>query len=160
MIDKHGYRANVGIVLINKYREVFWGGRIGQPDAWQFAQGGIDENETAEDALYRELYEEVGLAANQVKLLGKTQRWLRYRLPDKYIRFRAKPLCIGQKQKWFLLEVRTAEEDIDFNRSANPEFDRWCWVDYWYPIDHVIEFKSRVYERALKEFKPIVFGRA
>ncbi len=158
MIDKHGYRANVGIVLINKYQEVFWGGRIGQPDAWQFPQGGIDKHETPEDALYRELYEEVGLVANQVKLLSKTKRWLRYRLPGKYRRFYSKPLCVGQKQKWFLLEVCTAETDITFNRSPNPEFDRWCWVDYWYPIKHVIEFKSSVYKRALEEFKPIVFG--
>lgn len=160
MIDKQGYRANVGIVLINKYREVFWAKRIGQLDAWQFPQGGIDKDETPEDALYRELYEEVGLVANQVRLLSKTQRWLRYRLPGKYMRFHSKPLCVGQKQKWFLLEVCNAEQDINFNRLTNPEFDRWRWVDYWYPIKHVIKFKSRVYERALEEFKPIVFGGA
>ncbi len=160
MIDKHGYRANVGIILINKYREVFWGGRVGQPEAWQFPQGGINENETPEDTLYRELYEEVGLEPQHVKLLGKTKRWLTYRLPRKYMRFHSKPLCIGQKQKWFLLEIRGAEEEINFNRVGNPEFDRWKWVDYWYPIGHVIEFKSKVYKHALEEFKPIVFGEA
>ena len=158
MIDKHGYRANVGIILINKHQEVFWGGRIGQPDAWQFPQGGIDENETPEETLYRELYEEVGLTADQVKILGQTKKWLTYRLPRKYMRFHSKPLCIGQKQKWFLLEVQAAEEEINFNRVGSPEFDRWCWVDYWYPVEHVIEFKSKVYKRALEEFKPIVFG--
>ena len=160
MIDREGYRANVGIVLINKYREVFWGKRVGQLDAWQFPQGGIDKDETPEDALYRELYEEVGLVANQVKLLSKTKHWLRYRLPNKYRRFQSKPLCIGQKQKWFLLEVYNAEQDINFNRSANPEFEHWRWVDYWYPIKHVIKFKSQVYEHALEEFKPVVFGEA
>lgn len=160
MIDKHGYRANVGIILINKYREVFWGGRIGQPKAWQFPQGGVDKNEKPEDTLYRELYEEVGLEPQHVKVLGQTKRWLKYRLPRKYMRFHSKPLCIGQKQKWFLLEIRAAEEKINFNRVGNPEFDRWRWVDYWYPIGHVIEFKSKVYKCALEEFKPIVFGEA
>ena len=159
MIDEHGYRANVGIILINKFQEVFWAGRIGEPDAWQFPQGGIDKNETPEDTLYRELYEEVGLKADQVRLLAQTKAWLRYRLPKKYMRFHSKPLCIGQKQKWFLLEAQVAEEEINFNRADDPEFDRWRWVDYWYPIEHVIEFKSKVYRRALQEFKPIVFGQ-
>jgi putative (di)nucleoside polyphosphate hydrolase len=158
MIDKQGFRPNVGIILINKYQELFWAGRIGQEHGWQFPQGGIDENETPEEALYRELYEEIGLQPGDVKVLGQTKGWLRYRLPKKYIRFYSKPLCVGQKQKWFLLELRASEDKINFNCEDDPEFDRWCWVDYWYPADHVISFKQKVYKKALEEFKPIVFG--
>ena len=158
MIDKQGYRPNVGIILINKYQELFWAGRIGQEDGWQFPQGGIDEDETPEQALYRELHEETGLTADDVKLLASTKGWLRYRLPKKYMRFYSKPLCIGQKQKWFLLELRASEDKINFNCEGSPEFDRWRWVDYWHPVDNVISFKRKVYKNALEEFKPIVFG--
>lgn len=159
MIDKQGYRANVGMILINKYQEVFWGGRIGQPDAWQFPQGGVDQDEEPIEAMYRELHEEVGLKRDDVRVLGETKKWLRYRLPHRFIRRHSRPLCIGQKQKWFLLELVADEDKIDFNVAGHPEFDRWCWVDYWHPVDHVIKFKRRVYLKALKEFKPIIFGR-
>lgn len=158
MIDKQGYRSNVGIILINKYQELFWAGRIGQEDGWQFPQGGIDEGETPEQALYREMHEEIGLEPDDVKMLGETKGWLRYRLPKKYMRFHTKPLCVGQKQKWFLLELRAPEEKIKFDCEEKPEFDRWRWVDYWHPVDHVISFKQKVYKKALEEFKPIVFG--
>jgi putative (di)nucleoside polyphosphate hydrolase len=158
MIDEQGFRSNVGIILLNKYQEVFWAGRIGQPAAWQFPQGGVNENETPEEALYRELYEEVGLLPEHVRLLGKTKSWLRYRLPKKYLRRDTKPLCIGQKQIWFLLELLADESDIQFNLTKSPEFDRWTWVEYWHPVENVIPFKRRVYQRALTEFKTIVFG--
>ena len=159
MIDEQGYRANVGMILINKFQEVFWAGRTGQPDAWQFPQGGIDEGETPEEALYRELYEEVGLRPSDVRLLGQTKSWLTYKLPKKYMRFYSKPLCVGQKQKWFILEFIGDESSINFNLDEAPEFDRWQWADYWHPIDNVISFKRQVYRQALREFEPIIFGK-
>jgi putative (di)nucleoside polyphosphate hydrolase len=158
MIDDEGFRQNVGIIIINKYQDVFWGGRIGQPDAWQFPQGGINEDESPEEAVYRELEEETGLTQDDVRLIAQTQDWLRYRLPQKYLRHDKAPLCIGQKQKWFLLELIGPESNVRFDHVENPEFDRWKWVDYWHPLDNVILFKRRVYASALNEFKPIVFG--
>jgi putative (di)nucleoside polyphosphate hydrolase len=158
MIDKQGFRANVGIILINKEQQVFWGGRVGQPDAWQFPQGGIDEGEVAEETLFRELREEIGLHPDDVKILGQTERWMRYKLPKKYRRYYSKPICVGQKQKWFLLEMRASEDKFDFNVSEKAEFDRWRWVDYWYPVENVIEFKENIYKRALEYFTPTVFG--
>ena len=101
MIDADGFRPNVGIVVLGPNKQVLWAKRVGQ-DAWQFPQGGIQRGESPEDALYRELHEELGLKQHDVEVMGCTQGWLRYRLPLRYIRRNKKPLCIGQKQKWFL----------------------------------------------------------
>ena len=76
MLDRDGYRPNVGIILCNGKNEVFWGKRV-REHSWQFPQGGIKPGETPEVAMYRELQEEVGLAAQHVKILGRTRDWLR-----------------------------------------------------------------------------------
>ena len=159
MIDRDGFRPNVGIILVNDENRLFWGRRIGQ-DAWQFPQGGIQEGETPEEAMYRELEEEVGLKPHQVELLGSTRNWLRYRLPKKFIRRNAQPICIGQKQRWFLLRVKCAESDFCLDRCEKPEFDDWRWVKYWQPGRDVIYFKRRVYQRALEELAPLIFPDA
>jgi len=102
VIDSEGYRANIGIVIANEKKQILLAKRYKQ-DAWQLPQGGIDKGETELEALYRELEEEVGLAPEQVSLLAKTPKWLRYELPLEHIRRKQKPTCIGQKQVWYLL---------------------------------------------------------
>ncbi len=129
-----------------------WARRIGQ-DAWQFPQGGIGETEDADEAMFRELWEETGLRQNDVNLLASTNSWLRYKLPRRYIRKNSSPRCIGQKQKWFLLELLADEKDFDLAASGKPEFDHWKWVDYWHPIENVVFFKRRVYQCALAQFE-------
>ncbi len=159
MIDSEGYRANVGIILCNGSGQLFWGRRVGQ-NAWQFPQGGIKLDETPEQAMFRELEEEVGLLPHQVEVLGSTNRWLRYHLPKKFIRHDRLPLCIGQKQRWFLLRVLCEEGDFCLDHSSTPEFDHWRWVRYWYPLREVVWFKRRVYSMALQEFAPLLFEGA
>jgi putative (di)nucleoside polyphosphate hydrolase len=149
-IDSQGFRANVGIVLMNDRSQVFLGGRTGGR-GWQFPQGGIRQGEELLDALYRELGEEVGLAREDVTLLGSTGGWLRYRLPGRYVRRGTSPVCIGQKQRWFLLRVERDDDRFRFDTTDQPEFERWRWVDYWTPVREVIYFKRRVYARALHE---------
>ncbi|MBK8970623.1 MAG: RNA pyrophosphohydrolase [Hahellaceae bacterium] len=158
MIDSEGYRPNVGIVLTNQEGRVFWARRIGQ-DSWQFPQGGIKRDETPEEALYRELHEEVGLGPESVKILALTKGWLRYRLPKKMIRHDSHPVCVGQKQKWYLLRLLSDDTGISTSMSETPEFDGWQWVSYWYPLGQVVSFKREVYRRAMKEFAPLVFRR-
>lgn len=150
MIDSDGYRANVGIVLSNPDGAVLWARRMGQ-DAWQFPQGGINANEDEEQAMYRELWEEVGLQSKDVDVIASTKSWLRYKLPKRMVRRNSQPVCIGQKQKWFLLQLTSNEEQLNLKASQTPEFDQWKWVDYWYPIDHVVYFKKRVYRCALQQ---------
>jgi putative (di)nucleoside polyphosphate hydrolase len=149
-IDPQGFRANVGIVLIRDDRQVFLGGRTGGR-GWQFPQGGVLRDETPEQALYRELKEEIGLEQHDVELIAATRNWLRYRLPRQYLRRNSNPLCIGQKQRWFLLRLIGTEQSVHFDSTSEPEFESWRWVDYWTPVREVIYFKRAVYARALDE---------
>lgn len=155
MIDKDGFRPNVGIILCNQQNQVFWAQRA-QHDSWQFPQGGIKSGETPEQAVYRELMEEVGLVPEHVEVIGATSGWLRYRLPKRYLR-QGKPMCIGQKQRWFLLRFIGNEDDVKLDGCDKPEFDDWRWVDYWTPAKEIIFFKRRVYEKALHELAPLLF---
>ena len=158
MIDEEGFRHGVGIIVVNAKRQVLLAKRIGKP-AWQFPQGGLKDDETPEEAMFRELYEELGLQADDVKILGSTRRWLRYRLPKQLIRHYSKPICIGQKQKWFLLQLTGPESHINLAATDSPEFDSWAWVTYWYPLTQVVAFKQRVYNMAMKEFSRIVLSK-
>jgi putative (di)nucleoside polyphosphate hydrolase len=138
-------------MLANDQGQLLWARRVGGHDAWQFPQGGISAGESPEQALYRELREEVGLSCDAVEVLGSTKGWLRYRLPRRYLREGQKPLCIGQKQKWFLLRLLQEDAAVQLDQNEKPEFDHWQWVSYWYPLDQVISFKREVYRRAMKE---------
>jgi putative (di)nucleoside polyphosphate hydrolase len=155
-IDAQGFRANVGIILTHHDGSVLLGGRVGHP-GWQFPQGGIRVGESPEDAMYRELGEEIGLDAADVQMLGMTSQWLRYRLPDRYIRRDTTPVCLGQKQRWFLLRLLTPEDRLRFDTTPTPEFDRWRWASWWDPVGEVIFFKRRVYLEALQELAPLQF---
>lgn len=150
VIDRAGYRLNVGIIVVNDSGRVFWGRRQGH-DAWQFPQGGLATGETALEAMFRELNEEVGLEKGDVEVLGCTKRWLRYRLPKQYLRHGKVPLVIGQKQKWYLLKLIASEQKLRLDLSDSPEFDSWRWVDYQEPPEQVIFFKRQVYAQAMKE---------
>ncbi|HEX4895159.1 MAG TPA: RNA pyrophosphohydrolase [Solimonas sp.] len=155
MIDLDGFRPNVGIVLAGPDGRLLWAKRIRQ-DAWQFPQGGIKRGEAPEDALFRELHEELGLLREHVQVLGVTTGWLRYRLPARFMRRARGRVCIGQKQKWFLLRLTAGDAAVQLDGSPKPEFDGWRWVDYWHPLDEVVEFKREVYRRALNELAPLL----
>jgi len=140
---------------MNDEGRVFWAQRSGK-DGWQFPQGGMNTDETPIEAMYRELREETGLTPEMVEVVGSTPGWLRYRLPRKYRRHYSKPLCIGQKQVWFLLRFLGDESAFSLDICTNPEFSRYRWVDFWYPVDNVITFKKEVYQRALSLLEPMM----
>ena len=155
MLDREGFRPNVGVVLLNARNQVFWGKRL-RTHSWQFPQGGIKEGETPEQAMYRELFEEVGLQRGDVRIVAVSKNWLRYRLPKRLVRQDEGPVCIGQKQKWFLLRLDEQDEKrINLASCGHPEFDEWRWVSYWYPVRHVVPFKRDVYRRAMREFAQV-----
>ncbi|MDY0309198.1 MAG: RNA pyrophosphohydrolase [Castellaniella sp.] len=158
MLDREGYRPNVGIILVNQKNEVFWGKRI-KEHAWQFPQGGIKHGETPVQAMYRELHEETGLRAEHVRILGRTRDWLRYTVPDHYVRRELRGHYKGQKQIWFLLRMVGRDSDVSLRATDTPEFDAWRWNAYWVPLEAVIEFKREVYSLALNELSGLLFRR-
>src|SRR5204862_7889364 len=127
MLDKEGFRPNVGIILANQRNEVFWGKRVHQ-HAWQFPQGGIKHGETPLQAMFRELEEEIGLQRDHVRILGRTRDWLRYEVPEKWSRRGCENGSEtastapgggyrGQKQIWFLLRMVGRDCDVKLRAS-------------------------------------------
>ena len=155
MLDKDGYRPNVGIILLNGRNEVFWGKRVKQ-HSWQFPQGGIKYGESPEQAMYRELWEEVGLKPEHVRIVGRTREWLRYEVPEQWIRRELRGNYRGQKQIWFLLRLVGRDCDVCLRKTAHPEFDAWRWVEAAELPDLVVPFKRQVYERVVEEFAPLL----
>lgn len=155
MLDRDGYRPNVGIILCNKHNQVFWGKRV-REHAWQFPQGGIKPGESPEAAMYRELMEEVGLSPHHVKILGRTRDWLRYDVPTQWVRREWRGSYRGQKQIWYLLRLVGRDSDVCLRATHHPEFDAWRWNDYWDPLNNVIEFKRGVYFDALTELSRLI----
>jgi putative (di)nucleoside polyphosphate hydrolase len=150
MLDRDGFRPNVGIILLNQKNQVFWGKRI-RTHSWQFPQGGIDRGENPEQAMFRELHEEVGLRPEHVRIVARTRDWLRYEVPDRFIKREARGHYRGQKQIWFLLQLVGHDWNLNLRATDHPEFDAWRWNDYWVPLDLVVEFKRGVYKMALNE---------
>lgn len=144
------YRLNVGMVVINNLGQVLWA-RRSDGLGWQFPQGGIDAGETPIEAMFRELYEETGLKSQQVKVLGETKKWIKYRIPPRLSRRKFFGVLVGQTQKWFLLQLLAENEAINLALDKKPEFDSWQWVSYYYPIHQAMKFKKRAYRTMLSE---------
>jgi putative (di)nucleoside polyphosphate hydrolase len=91
------------------------------------------------------------LHPEHVRIVARTRDWLRYEVPDRFIRRDARGHYKGQKQIWYLLQLVGHDWDLNLRATNHPEFDAWRWNDYWVPLDVVVEFKRGVYEMALTE---------
>src|SRR5574338_52327 len=121
MFDRYGYRPNVGIILSTWKNALFSGKRV-REHSWQSPQGGIKAGETPEAAMYRELKEEVGLCREHVKIIGRTRDWLRYDVPDRWLKRDWRSHYRGQKQIWFLLRLTGRDCDGCLRSCGKPEF--------------------------------------
>ena len=147
---KTGYRLNVAMIVLNKDNKVLFCKRR-NTENWQFPQGGVDENENIESAMFRELNEEVGLKKDNVEIKAVSQNLIYYDIP-KNIRSRVLGGKFkGQAQKYFLLKLISG--DVDLNIENIPEFDKHSWVPFWYPLNQVVDFKKEAYRSALIELK-------
>ena len=151
IIDYKGYRRGVGIVISDGRGRVLFARRRDHR-GWQFPQGGVRPGEAPRNAMYRELQEELGLEPQHVRELARMRSWVSYRLPQRYRRS-GTPVCIGQKQLWWLLRLESGEEEVRPDWADEPEFDDWKWVDYWHPVREVVFFKRDVYREVLTEFE-------
>ena len=147
------YRPCVGLMLINAEGLVFTGQRTDGTSAWQMPQGGIDEGEKPREAALRELTEETGIAPELVEVLGKTEDWLTYDLPDHLIGKVWGGKYRGQKQKWFLLRYLGRDDQVDIVQP-HQEFARWQWMKAEAMLAEIVPFKRAVYEAVVAEFRP------
>ena len=151
IIDYKGFRRGVGIVIWDGRDSVLLARRSDRR-GWQFPQGGVRQGEPPRDAMYRELKEELGLDASDVREVARMGRWVSYTLPARFRRA-GPPRCVGQKQLWWLLRIQCSDERIRPDLAAEPEFDNWRWVEYWRPADEVVFFKRSAYREVLDEFE-------
>ena len=152
MTDK--YRKCVGIMILNNNKEILVGRRLDHPSGyWQMPQGGIDDNENPEEAVWREMLEEIG--TNKAKLIKISNQWINYDIPSETLK--TLPWghkYIGQTQKWFAFDFLGEDHDINVG-TDNPEFSEWKWTRMNSIVDSIVPFKRDVYAKILLEFKDI-----
>lgn len=146
------YRSCVGMMLLNARGEAFVARRIDMPsEAWQMPQGGIDEGESPEVAVFREMREEIG--TDKAEILGESVTWHDYDLPPELLgkiwggRYR------GQRQKWFVMRFTGRDRDINI-LTEEPEFLAWKWAPLAELPDLIVPFKRGLYEKLVAEFAP------
>ena len=148
------YRRCVGMIILNNIKEILVGRRLDHPSGfWQMPQGGIDENENPEKAVWREMMEEIG--TNKAKLLKVSSQWINYDIPSETLK--TLPWghkYIGQTQKWFAFQFTGEENDVNVG-TINPEFSEWKWTKINSIVDEIVPFKRGVYSVILEEFKDI-----
>ena len=148
-------RLGVGVVLLNNENKVFVGKRIDNQEGnyWQMPQGGIDKNEIPEEAVWREMMEEIG--TNNAKLIKSSKQWINYTIPkDTLATLPWGKKYIGQTQKWFAFEFVGVDSEINVG-TDNPEFSEWKWSNHNLLVENIVPFKRMVYSKILEEFSDI-----
>jgi putative (di)nucleoside polyphosphate hydrolase len=153
--SKEGYRPNVAMVVLNSKNKVLICRRT-NTKTWQFPQGGVDNNENLEKAMYRELLEEVGLRKDDVQYIGESDDTIIYDIPKTIRSNILGGKFKGQEQKWFLLRIKNDDHEIRLDYEAFPEFDTFEWVSFWQPIDRIVDFKREAYRKALSELRFLI----
>ncbi len=148
------YRKCVGMMILNDYKQILVGKRLDHPSGyWQMPQGGIDDKENPEEAVWREMKEEIG--TNNVDLIKISSQWIKYEIPEETLSYLPwGKIYIGQIQKWFIFSFAGTDKDVDV-QTENPEFSEWKWIDYKYLVKNAVPFKQKVYQKLLDEFSEL-----
>ena len=153
-MNKLPMRQGIGVIILNEKNKVFVGKRKDNPiDKWQMPQGGIDENETPEIAMMRELAEETSIKT--IEILKEINGWLEYELPPNLLGKIWKGRFRGQKQKWFIVRFLGDENEINL-KTKYPEFIEWKWVNYEILPNIIVNFKKKVYEKLKIEIRRFI----
>lgn len=156
MTEHLPYRPCVGLTIFNTEGKVFIGQRLDNPGAWQMPQGGIDDGEELEAAIFREMMEEIG--SQNAEIIGMMDEWLHYDLPHHLQGRLWGGQYRGQKQKWIALKFLGDDADIDIQHFSQPEFDNWKWVNLDEVLTFAVPFKRDVYTRVIDAFRPYADG--
>lgn len=154
-LENQNYRMGVGAMIFNNQKQIFVGERssVLVKSCFQMPQGGIDEGETPEQALFREVEEETGIS--NIRIVYQSQCWYKYDFPDYVINDPDNPYgkyFVGQKQKWFLVFFYGENDEIDIS-GYDGEFLSWKWVELDFLYDNIISFKKKMYEDVVNEFR-------
>lgn len=143
------YRPAIGIALFNSEGKIFVAERVDSQGAWQLPQGGIDEGEEPEQALFREMREEIG--TDKAEIIASMDEWLYYDFPPHIVKkFDNKHR--GQRTKWFALRFKGTNEDFNLETYETPEFRSWQWIEINKILEYVVHFKRESYEKIVTEF--------
>ena len=149
---RENFRKGVCVAILHPHEpKVLWLHRA-DVDAWQFCGGGVDAGESDEEAMWRELHEEVNLTRNEVELIASSDKRIKYRLPEEAKKKFRRPDISGQKQRWYLLKAKdleATENSLKFDNHRPIEFQDWRWVPYWYPLSQIVSFKREAYRKGL-----------
>ena len=150
------YRPCVGTMMINRAGEAFVGKRIDnkEGDWWQMPQGGVDDGEDLDEAMFRELGEETGVTTRHLEIVHRLEEQLYYDLPDHLVGKLWGGKYKGQRQSWYLVRFTGDDSDIDLNAFKHPEFCEWKWVDPNLLPELIVPFKRGVYETVVAGFRP------
>lgn len=152
------YRRNVGAMLFNDRGQILIGRRTDMPGVggpledgvWQSPQGGIDADEEPEQAVLREVHEEIG--TDRVEIIAAHPRWLTYDLPAALIGKVLGGRYRGQTQKWFALRFTGTDADIRLDAHVPAEFDAWQWIDLATLPERNVGFKRAIYLTLADDF--------
>ena len=145
------YRRCVGMMIVNNKNEILVGKRLDHPSGhWQMPQGGIDENENPEKAVWREMLEEIG--TNNATMIKESNQWINYKIPTETLATLPwGDMYVGQTQKWFAFRFNGNDNEINVG-TDNPEFSEWKWTHHNLLVENIVPFKRNTYEKILKEF--------
>ncbi|ADR33267.1 NUDIX hydrolase [Sulfuricurvum kujiense DSM 16994] len=151
MTENKFYRPNVAAIIVSheypEIKDVFIAERSDLVGVWQFPQGGIDEGESAEEALFRELGEEIG--TKKVEVIAEYPEWIAYDFPP-HVAAKMAPYA-GQKQRYYLVRLKKgAKINLD---TKHPEFKAYRFVAVDELLGHIAHFKKPVYERVISYFR-------
>lgn len=151
LVMQKEYRPCVGLLIINRNKNIFIGKRADSTGAWQMPQGGIDDGETSEEAAQRELYEETGI--RNFRIIEKMPKKLRYDLPEDIACKLWRGRYAGQEQIWFAVSFEGDDSEINLNAHDFVEFSEWKWTTPENFLQLAVGFKIQTYEKVLEYFK-------
>lgn len=142
------YRPNVAVVVVNPLGQILACHRTDVAGAWQLPQGGIEDGETPEEALFRELEEEIG--TRKVTIIGRLPETICYDWPEHLYRRGFH----GQEQHYFLTRLNS-DDTPDFDSIRTKEFDKFEWLDCAKFLEKVAGFKAEPYKLALAKLRKL-----